>query len=58
MFKKLIAEWKNARRLRKLKIAVATVEAAGYTVCQIEYRSNVAYIADENGAWRKIGKRA
>jgi hypothetical protein len=58
MLKSLISKWRNKRRLARLKKAVALVESAGYTVCRIEYRSNVAYIADENGAWRKIGKRA
>lgn len=58
MFGRLVATWRNKRRLMRLKKAVALVEAAGYTVCQIEYWGNVAYIVDENGAWRKIGKRA
>jgi hypothetical protein len=58
MLKRLLYKWTTARRLLEFNKAVAIVEAAGYTVCQIEYRSNVAYIVDANGAWRRIGKMA
>lgn len=47
----------NKRKLAKLKDAFAVVEAAGYSVCNIQHRAGTNYLVDGQGKWHKVGKR-
>lgn len=49
---------RKKRALKKLKAAFATIEAAGYSVCNIQQRSGTNYLVDGKGNWHKVGKRA
>ena len=52
------AAQRSKRKLAKLKAAFATVEAVGYSVCNIQQRGNTNYLVDGKGNWHKVGKRA
>lgn len=53
-----ITAQRNKRKLTKLKAAFATIEAAGYSVCNIQQRGGTSYLVDGKGNWHKVGKRA
>lgn len=58
IIKSILTGWRNKRRLKKLKAAFSTVEAAGYFVCNIQQRGGTNYLVDGKGNWHKVGKRA
>ena len=52
-----INAWRTKRRLKKLKAAFATVEAAGYFVCNIQQLGGTNYLVDGKGVWHKVGRK-
>lgn len=52
-----LAAQRKRRALARIKAAFATVEAAGYSVCNIQQRGGTNYLVDGKGNWHKIGKR-
>ena len=58
MITKFFESQRKKRALNKLKAAFATVESAGYSVCNIQQRGGTNYLVDGSGNWHKVGKRA
>lgn len=54
----VISKIRQKRKISKLKSAFEIIEAAGYSVCNIQQRAGTNYLVDGNGGWHKIGKRA
>jgi hypothetical protein len=57
MIKSIITRITTARKVRKLKQAVITVESHGMAVVQIINRAGTDYIRAADGSLHKIGRK-